>query len=176
MKFWRCLQRFGTNCSCPPKECPVKNCRFKLAGREYYAKELDLFHGEKVNVRYDMRDPKRVTVWTLDMEMICEAFLDGNTIEYMVLSEQEQREAQKMRDAIGRIESARKSWSPVQPSSARTVPILPPPRQPSSIPSAARIGPVVDVQPLPEAGGGLAGRSSEQPYRIRCPAYRGAAF
>ena len=38
------------------------------------------------------------------MEMICEAFLDGNTIEYMVLSEQEQREAQKMRDAIGRIE------------------------------------------------------------------------
>lgn len=63
----------------PTKECPVKNCRFKLAGREYYAKELDLFHGEKVNVRYDMRDPKRVTVWTLDMEMICEAFLDGNT-------------------------------------------------------------------------------------------------
>ena len=51
-----------------------------------------------------MRNPKRVTVWTLDMEMICEAFLDGNTIEYMVLSEQEQREAQKMRDAIGRIE------------------------------------------------------------------------
>ena len=40
----------------PTKECMVKNCRFKLAGHEYYAKDLDLFHGEKVNVRYDMRN------------------------------------------------------------------------------------------------------------------------
>ena len=136
----------------PTKECPVKNCRFKLAGREYYAKELDLFHGEKVNVRYDMRDPKRVTVWTLDMEMICEAFLDGNTIEYMVLSEQEQREAQKMRDAIGRIEKRAQKLVPgatiVCPDGSNTTPAT------ATVVNSIRrpIGPVVDVQPLPEAG------------------------
>ena len=136
----------------PTKECPVKNCRFKLAGREYYAKELDLFHGEKVNVRYDMRDPKRVTVWTLDMEMICEAFLDGNSIEYMVLSEQEQREAQKMRDAIGRIEKRAQKLVPgatiVCPDGSNTAPAT------ATVVNSIRrpIGPVVDVQPLPEAG------------------------
>ena len=132
----------------PTKECTIKNCRFKLAGREYYAKELDPFHGEKVNVRYDMRDPKRVTVWTLDVEMICEAFLDGNTIEYMVLSEQEQREAQKMRDAIGRIEKRAQKLVPgatiVCPDASNAVEAT------STVVNSIRrpIGPVVDVQPL----------------------------
>lgn len=131
----------------PTKECTVRNCRFKLAGREYYANELDLFHGEKVNVRYDMRDPNRVTAWTLGMEMICEAFLDGNTIDYMTLSEEEKRESKKMRDAIGRIE---KRAQKLVPGATVVCPDGPDFIEATAtvVSSIRQIGRVVDVEPL----------------------------
>lgn len=66
----------------PYEQCPVNRCVLKLHNREYYAKELELHHGEDVLVGYDIHDARRVWVRDLDQRLICTAELDGHSRAY----------------------------------------------------------------------------------------------
>lgn len=48
---------------------------------QFYASDALMAHGvdgERVSVRFDIHDPRRVWVWTLDGHFVCEAHLDAN--------------------------------------------------------------------------------------------------
>lgn len=48
----------------------------------YFSRELKEWHGQQVEVRYDIWDESKVYIWTLEGVKICEAEKDGNVIPY----------------------------------------------------------------------------------------------
>ncbi|NNN24349.1 DDE-type integrase/transposase/recombinase [Pseudomonas nitroreducens] len=58
----------------------------KFSGGIYFARELEVLHGQEVRVAYDFRDASRVWVYNLEGEFVCEAMLDGNASPAMPLT------------------------------------------------------------------------------------------
>ncbi|MGD9611218.1 MAG: Mu transposase C-terminal domain-containing protein, partial [Desulfovibrionaceae bacterium] len=72
----------------------------RLYNGQYFAKELEDFHGDYVEVRYDIWDSSQVYCWTTNGEKICTAKLDGNAIDYLPKA---QIEAARERRDTGKI-------------------------------------------------------------------------
>lgn len=75
--------------------------------RKQYFSEALMAHGvdgERCRVHYDIHDPGKVWVWTLAGDFVCEAQLDGNTIDYMPQSALELAREKRVRSAIKRLE------------------------------------------------------------------------
>jgi putative transposase len=79
------------------------------ANQRYFLAALRDFHGEEINLSYDVRDASRVWVRTLQGEFLGEALLDGNASDYMPKSLLEQayekREQGQMKRAIDKLET-----------------------------------------------------------------------
>jgi len=78
----------------------VRNGMVQLFNANYYADALADFHGDHVEVRYDIWDSSRVYCWTTQGEKICTAELDGNAMDYFPMP---QIEAARERRAKGKI-------------------------------------------------------------------------
>ena len=79
----------------------VRNGEVALANNVYFAEELADFHGEWVDVRYDIWDPSQVRCWTLAGELICTARLDGNKLSYFPKSQVEAARERRERKQVG---------------------------------------------------------------------------
>jgi len=85
----------------------VANGMVRLFNERYFANELADFHGDYVEVRYDIWDASRVYCWTTDGEKICTAELDGNAMDYFPKSQveaaRERRDTGKVARLAGKI-------------------------------------------------------------------------
>jgi len=79
----------------------VRNGEVALANNVYFAEELADFHGDWVDVRYDIWDPSQVRCWTTDGELICTALLDGNKMAYFPKSQVEAARERRERRHVG---------------------------------------------------------------------------
>lgn len=83
----------------------VRNGMVEFHKGKYYARELEQFHGDKVEIRYDVWDSRYVLVFTLDGVKICKAVLDGNAVDYFPESMIEAAKAKREAAQIKRIEA-----------------------------------------------------------------------
>ena len=67
----------------------VRNGEIQIFNSIYFADKLADFHGDYVEVRYDIWDASKVYVWTTRGEKICTATLNGNSIPYQTQSRME---------------------------------------------------------------------------------------
>lgn len=77
-----------------------------LENKQYFNQDL-MAHGvdgERCRVHYDIHDPAHVWVWTLAGTYVCQAQLEGNTIDYMPLSALELAREKRARAAVKRLE------------------------------------------------------------------------
>lgn len=75
--------------------------------RKQYFNEALMAHGvdgERCRVHYDIHDAGKVWVWTLAGDFVCEAQLEGNTIDYMPQSALELARERRVKSAIKRLE------------------------------------------------------------------------
>ncbi len=89
----------------PGVERKVANGMVQLFNGRYYSDELTDFHGDLVEVRYDVWDSSYVTIWTSRGEKICTAQLDGNVIPYFPPSRIEAARARREKAQITRLEN-----------------------------------------------------------------------
>ncbi|GFK94451.1 hypothetical protein NNJEOMEG_02296 [Fundidesulfovibrio magnetotacticus] len=78
----------------------VRNGMVQLFNATYFSEDLADFHGDYVEVRYDIWDASRVYCWTTEGAKICAAELEGNAMDYFPMA---QIEAARERRATGRI-------------------------------------------------------------------------
>ncbi len=101
----------------------VANGWVRLYNGQYFAKELADFHGDYVEVRYDIWDASQVYCWTTDGEKICTAKLDGNAIDYQPIA---QIEAARERRDTGKIARLVEKINRVAPGATVQLPESPP--------------------------------------------------
>lgn len=82
----------------------TRNGWLQFYSGRYYAPELAEFHGEAVEVRYDIWDAGRVWCWTADGRPICEATLEGNTRPYFEQSRVEAAREKRARAQVKRLD------------------------------------------------------------------------
>lgn len=83
----------------------TRNGWLQFYSGRYYAPELAEFHGEAVEVRYDIWDAGRVWCWTLDGRPICEATLEGNSRPYFGQSRVEAAREKRARAQVKRLDA-----------------------------------------------------------------------
>lgn len=89
---------------CRPREMrKVLRCEIALYNNRYFSNALEEFHGEEVQVGYDVMNPDQVWVYDLDGRPICTAQWNANKRDYMPMSRVEQAREQR---AAGRIARA----------------------------------------------------------------------
>lgn len=89
----------------PGEHRKVRNGMVQFLGGRYYSDDLADWHGDEVEIRYDIWDSSYVTVWTSRGEKICTAELDANVIPYFPLSRIEAARANRERAQISRLEA-----------------------------------------------------------------------
>lgn len=134
----------------PAAERTVNNGWISFAGKEYSSSALRRWHGEKVIVRYDMHDPRRIVVQTLEMVKICEAFVDGGSADYRnMVSEADRRAGEAQRAKLAR---AQEQVQKKLPGATIVYNDAAPIEATATVVNSLRqIGRVVDVKPLPAA-------------------------
>ena len=88
----------------PGEQRKVRNGMIQFMGGKYYSDKLADWHGDFVEVRYDIWDSSYVSVWTLRGEKICTAELDANVIPYFPASRIEAARARREAAQISRLE------------------------------------------------------------------------
>lgn len=66
----------------PSKVAVARRGEVQFLTQRYYSDALMQVDGERVSVRYDIHDPRRVWIWTLDGHFVCEALLDANKSDF----------------------------------------------------------------------------------------------
>lgn len=89
----------------PGEQRQVRNGWIQFYNGRYYADELAEFHGDYVEVRYDIWDSGKVWIWTLRGEKVCTAVLDGNTIPYFPPSRIEAARERRARAQVERLDA-----------------------------------------------------------------------
>ena len=89
----------------PSERRKVRNGWIEFYGGRYYAPELAEFHGEFVEVRYNVWNPASIYPWTLDGRKICQAMLDGNTIDYFPKSRIEAARERREKAQVKRLDA-----------------------------------------------------------------------
>lgn len=133
----------------------TRNGWLQFYSGRYYAPELAEFHGEAVEVRYDIWDAGRVWCWTLDGRPICEATLEGNTRPYFEQSRVEAAREKRARAQVKRLDAKLQRVAPgatiVLPESKDTGPGMADSTAPALAPAAAvKNIDITDVTPTPE--------------------------
>jgi putative transposase len=99
-EYWKDFEARGWQpCAVPAQEredlfmpgCrrTVRNGVVRLFNGEYFASDLEEFHGSIVEVRYDIWDSSRVHVWTTKGEKVCTAELNAHALPYFPPSQVE---------------------------------------------------------------------------------------
>ncbi len=78
----------------------VRNGMVEFHTGKYYAAELADFHGDKVEVRYNVWASGYVLAFTLDGVKICKAVLDGNAMDYFPETMIEAARAKREKDGF----------------------------------------------------------------------------
>lgn len=89
----------------PAERRKVHNGWIEFYKGRYYAHQLAEFHGEYVEVRYDVWDSSKIYCWTLDRKHICTAAIDGNSIPYFPQTRIEAAQQKREKAQIGRIDA-----------------------------------------------------------------------
>lgn len=89
----------------PAQRRTVRNGMVTLFKQSYYAPDLEEFHQDVVEVRYDIRDASRVHIWTTKGEKICTAELNGNAIPYFPESQLEAAREKRKKGQVLRLTS-----------------------------------------------------------------------
>lgn len=89
----------------PAERRTVRNGMVTLFKQSYYASDLEEFHQDIVEVRYDIRDASRVHIWTTQGEKICTADLNGNAIPYFPESQLEAAREKRKKGQVLRLTS-----------------------------------------------------------------------
>jgi putative transposase len=89
----------------PSERRKVRNGWIEFYGGRYYAPELAEFHGESVEVRYNVWNPASIYAWTLEGRKICQAMLDGNTIDYFPQSRIEAARVRREKAQVKRLDA-----------------------------------------------------------------------
>lgn len=90
----------------------TRNGWLQFSSGRYFAPELADFHGEAVEVRYDIWDAGRVWCWTADGRRICEAALEGNTRPYFERSRVEAAREKRARAQVRRLDARLQKIAP----------------------------------------------------------------
>ena len=96
----------------PAERRKVLNGEVQALGGRYFSPVLTEFHGDIVEVRYDVWDSSKVYVWTTTGRRICTANLDGNVIPYFPLSRVEVARAKRAKAQLTRLENKVQSIAP----------------------------------------------------------------
>lgn len=67
----------------PQQQCRVLRGEVRLFNNVYFSHELTEYHGEGVNVGFDIHDPSQIWVHDADGVLLCKAQLDGNRRDFM---------------------------------------------------------------------------------------------
>ncbi|WMD23073.1 Mu transposase C-terminal domain-containing protein [Achromobacter seleniivolatilans] len=67
----------------PQQQCRVLRGEIRLFNNTYFSHELTEYHGEGVNVGFDIHDPSQVWVHDAEGVLLCKAQLDGNRRDFM---------------------------------------------------------------------------------------------
>lgn len=101
----RVPEGMGAELFMPGERRVARNGWVEVFGGRYYGAELADYHGEAVEVRYDIWDSSRVWCWTLDGRRICEALLEGNTQPYFAPSRMEAARDKRARAQVARLDA-----------------------------------------------------------------------
>lgn len=115
-EFWATFERrgfepelvphgMGTELFMPGERRKCRNCWIQMFNGFYYAPELDDYHGQYVEARYDIWDSSRIWCWTLDGRQICEATLEGNTSPYFAESRVQDARDKRAKAQVKRIDA-----------------------------------------------------------------------
>lgn len=96
----------------PAEHRKVRNGEVQALGCRYFSTALTDFHGDIVEVRYDVWDSSKVYIWTTTGQRICTATLDGNVIPYFPPSRVEIARAKRKKAQLARSESKIQSIVP----------------------------------------------------------------
>ncbi|SNR59376.1 putative transposase [Humidesulfovibrio mexicanus] len=97
----------------------VRNGVVRLFNGEYFASDLEEFHGSIVEVRYDIWDSSRVHVWTTKGEKVCTAELNAHALPYFPPS---QVEALREKRKAGQVLRLAKKLEAIEPGARIEVP------------------------------------------------------
>ncbi len=73
----------------------VKRAQVSLFGNTYFNTVLEDYHGENVQVAYDIHDGEKVQIWDKDDRLICYAIFEKNKTSYFPMSEVEHAREQR---------------------------------------------------------------------------------
>lgn len=121
----------------------VRNGMVRIFGESYYSAELAEFHGDLVEVRYDIWSPDEVQIWTTRGEKVCAAAREGNALPYFAPS---RIEAAKERRAKGQVARLAGKLDAIIPGATIQLP-EPEPREVLTI--ADSLQPAAPVEPRP---------------------------
>ena len=95
----------GAELFMPGERRITRNGWVQMYGGRYYAEALAEYHGESVEVRYDIWDSARVWCWTLNGRKIAQADLEGNTRPYFAESRVQAAREKRARAQVSRIDA-----------------------------------------------------------------------
>ncbi|OLN29790.1 bacteriophage transposase A protein [Desulfovibrio sp. DV] len=96
----------------PAEHRKVRNGEVQALGGRYFSNALADFHGDIVEVRYDVWDSSKVYIWTTTGQRICNATLDGNVIPYFPPSRVEVARAKREKAQLARLGNKVQSIAP----------------------------------------------------------------
>lgn len=89
----------------PQQPCRVLRGEIRLFNNIYFSHELTEYHGDGVNVGYDIHDPSMVWVYDADGVMICKAQLNGNRRDFFPESVLEQANRKRAEGQLRRLQA-----------------------------------------------------------------------
>lgn len=101
----RVPQGMGAELFMPGERRKCRSCWIQMFNGFYYAPELDDYHGQYIEARYDIWDSGRIWCWTLDGSQICEAKLEGNSSPYFAESRVQAAREKRAKAQVGRIDA-----------------------------------------------------------------------
>ena len=110
-KGWEALRLTGDEAAQvfrPRVTRKVNRCEINLFSNLYFSKDLEEFHGEMVQVAYDLNDAN--TIWVFDQEhdrLICRAEWNANRVDYFPKSVREQAIETRAKARLKRNEAQR---------------------------------------------------------------------
>ena len=103
----------------PSKLATAQRGEVRFLNQVYAAPDLMQVDGERVSVRYDIHDPRRVWVWTVDGRFVCEAGLDANRTDFFPRAAVDLAREKRVRGAVkraqARIDTAMRELDPTLP-------------------------------------------------------------
>lgn len=85
----------------------IQRAEINLFTNIYFARALEEFHGLEAQIAYDIHDPTRIWVYTLEGRFICEAQVNGNRRHYFPVPVVDQAREKRAKGRLGRLDLQR---------------------------------------------------------------------